>query len=95
MPGGRPYRSIIGSGQDNTPIPGFVTRAFVAITLVLLVVPSAATAQRQDSLPGLRTAAFRRDTLRVSLPAPFLGAGRLAPTRVAPAELANSRRNER
>jgi hypothetical protein len=67
-----------------------VTRTFVAITLLGSLTALPAFAQQPDSVPGVRAMRLRGDTLRVTLPAALVGAGRLAAPRPDPAALARA-----
>jgi hypothetical protein len=78
----------LGTGEDNTPSPGKVTRTLVAITVALLLAAPRAIAQQPDSAPGVRLLRLRVEPLRFESPPPFDGAGRLAAPHVDPAALA-------
>jgi hypothetical protein len=67
-----------------------VTRTLVAITLLAFSTACYAAAQEPDTLLGLRRMRLRADTLRITTPLPFQGAGRLASPRPDPAALARS-----
>ncbi|HEY2807097.1 MAG TPA: cell surface protein SprA [Gemmatimonadales bacterium] len=59
-----------------------------ALAALLLAGAGALAAQQPDSIPGLRALRLRSDTLRLTPPAAFAGAGRLAFPRRTPEELA-------
>ncbi len=77
----------LGIGEDNTPQPGNVTRLLAAVTALVLTV-SPAFAQQPDSTRGVALPWRYADSLRLTLPPAFVGAGRLAWPRRPPAELA-------
>ncbi len=67
-----------------------MTRTLVAITLLVSVAAPSAIAQQPDSVPGMPAMRLRRDTLRVTVPAALMGAGRLAGPRPDPQLLARA-----
>jgi hypothetical protein len=65
-----------------------VSRIFVAITSLAVLVASTASAQQPDSMLRVRPLRFAGDTLRLETPTPLLGAGRLVSPRPDPERLA-------
>lgn len=65
-----------------------MTRTLVAVTALALVVAPRALAQQPDTTWGLRPRWRHAEAFRIVPPDAFMGAGRLAPRRSDPAELA-------
>jgi hypothetical protein len=65
-----------------------VTRTLVAITSLAVLAAAPASAQQPESLRGVPPLRFAADTLVLTLPVSFLGAGRLVSPRPDPARLA-------
>ena len=66
-----------------------MSRIFVAITFLAVLVASRATAQQPDSLLRVHPLRLPGDSLRLEIPGPLLGAGRLVSPRPAPEALAH------
>ena len=78
----------LGTGENNTPSAGKVTRTLVAITVALLLAAPRALAQQPDSVPGVHPLRLRTEALEIQSPPPLSGAGRLVMPRPDPAALA-------